>query len=162
KILQVLNLPNNMMKVLVNGLFTAKWKAEEADEASYHVGAIEPIDLTITKAGYKKLEALIKKTKDKFERYTFINEEIPEEALLSFGSMEDPIQLFYYVSSFIDLEMGEKQKLLEGTDLVAKYTKLLTHLTKEIDLLSISSEINERVQEEIQNTQKKYFIQEQI
>ncbi|TNE69541.1 endopeptidase La [bacterium] len=162
KILQVLNLPNNMMKVLVNGLFTAKWKAEETEDTSYHVGAIEPIDLTITKAGHKKLEALIKKTKDKFERYTFINEEIPEEALLSFGSMEDPIQLFYYVSSFIDLEMGEKQKLLEGTDLVAKYTKLLTHLTKEIDLLSISSEINERVQEEIQNTQKKYFIQEQI
>jgi ATP-dependent Lon protease len=162
KILQVLNLPNNMMKVLVNGLFTAKWSNVENTEGDYLIGNIEPVDLTISKAGQKKIEALIKKTKEKFERYTFINEEIPEEALLAFGSMEDPIQLFYYICSFMDLEMDQKQKLLEGTDLVSKYTKLLTHLTKEIDLLSISSEINEKVQEEIQNTQKKYFIQEQI
>ena len=103
-----------------------------------------------------------KKTKEKFERYTFINEELPEESLLSFSTIEDPIHLFYYICSFIDLEMPEKQTLLEGTDLAAKYTKLLTHLTKEIDLLSVSQEINERVQEEIQNTQKKFFIQEQI
>ncbi|NCS89523.1 MAG: endopeptidase La, partial [Ignavibacteria bacterium] len=114
------------------------------------------------KAGEKRIEALIKKTKEKFERYTFINEELPEESLLSFSSIEDPIHLFYYICSFIDLEMPEKQTLLEGTDLAAKYTKLLTHLTKEIDLLSVSQEINERVQEEIQNTQKKFFIQEQI
>jgi len=162
KVMQVLHLPNNMMKVLVSGLFTAKWTGVENEEVSFLNAEFEPIELTLTKAGEKRIEALIKKTKEKFERYTFINEELPEESLLSFSTIEDPIHLFYYICSFIDLEMPEKQSLLEGTDLAAKYTKLLTHLTKEIDLLSVSQEINERVQEEIQNTQKKFFIQEQI
>jgi len=162
KVMQVLHLPNNMMKVLVSGLFTAKWTAVENEEVSFLNVEFEPIELTLTKAGEKRIEALIKKTKEKFERYTFINEELPEESLLSFSSIEDPIHLFYYICSFIDLEMPEKQTLLEGTDLAAKYTKLLTHLTKEIDLLSVSQEINERVQEEIQNTQKKFCNQEQI
>ena len=162
KVMQVLHLPNNMMKVLVSGLFTAKWTGVENEEVSFLNAEFEPIELTLTKAGEKRIEALIKKTKEKFERYTFINEELPEESLLSFSTIEDPIHLFYYICSFIDLEIPEKQSLLEGTDLAAKYTKLLTHLTKEIDLLSVSQEINERVQEEIQNTQKKFFIQEQI
>lgn len=166
KIMQVLNLPNNMMKVLVSGLFAAKWKAKEAanedEKENFHIAVVEPVEITITKAGKKKLDALIKKTKEKFERYTFINDEIPEEALLAFASMEDPIQLFYYISSFIDLEIEDKQKLLETNDLAVKFTKILTYLTKEIDLLMVSAEINERVQEEIQQTQKKYFIQEQI
>jgi len=162
KVMQVLHLPNNMMKVLVSGLFTAKWTGVENEEVSFLNAEFEPIELTLTKAGEKRIEALIKKTKEKFERCTFINEELPEESLLSFSTIEDPIHLFYYICSFIDLEIPEKQSLLEGTDLAAKYTKLLTHLTKEIDLLSVSQEINERVQEEIQNTQKKFFIQEQI
>ena len=162
KIMQVLSLPNNMMKVLVNGLFAAKWTPEVIENQSFHSGTFEPVDITITKAGQKKMDALISKTKEKFERYTFINEEIPEEALLSFASIEDPIQLFYYICSFIDLEIDEKQGLLETLDLAQKFTKLLTHLTKELDLLSVSAEINERVQDEIQNTQKKFFIQEQI
>ena len=162
KVLQVLNLPNNTMKVLVNGVdsvFMNSLKKVDgvmyADTEPY--GAAPP-----NKKDAPTLNALVKKCREHFERYIFINEDLPEESTLALDNIEDPEHLLYYMASFLDQNALVKQNLLNEPELLQKYKELLTIFTTEIDVLTVSAEINEKVQEEIQQNQKKFFIQEQI
>ncbi|MEX2395634.1 MAG: endopeptidase La, partial [Balneolales bacterium] len=110
----------------------------------------------------RKLKALIRKTRERFEKYVMINQDLPEEILLSFEQNEDPVHLLYFMASYVDLDIQQKQKLLEQKSLSSRYRSLLTRLTAELDLLAVSTEINDKVQDEIQETQRKFYIQEQI
>lgn len=160
KIVQVLNLPNNLLKVLVRGLTTAN-VVEMVSEESYLSAKIE-YRAKNESGSRKKLDALVKKSRERFEKYVMLNQELPEEILLSYEHYEDPEQLLFFMASYMDLEMDQKQELLELKDLSAQYTKILTMLTAELEMLAVSQEINERVQEEIQESQRKFYIQEQI
>lgn len=160
KIVQVLNLPNNLLKVLVRGLVTAN----VVDVVSGDPYMLAKIDYRLKKQpnNKKKLDALIKKSRERFEKYVMLNQDLPEEILLGYEHYEDSEQLLFFMASYMDLEMEQKQELLELSDLSAQYTKILTLLTGELEMLAVSQEINERVQEEIQESQRKFYIQEQI
>jgi ATP-dependent Lon protease len=160
KIVQVLTLPNNLLKVLVSGVATAKVDEVIAEEP-YLKARVNLIDKTEVKSK-KKLEALIKKSRERFEKYVLINQDLPEEILLGYEQYDDPEQLLFFMSSYVELELEQKQELLELTGITEQYTKFLTILTAELEMLAVSQEISEKVQEEIQESQRKYFIQEQI
>ncbi len=160
QVIQVLRLPNELLKVLVSVVETVEitevLQKDPFPIAKYHVRE--------TKQGRMdgKLKALIRKTRESFEKYVMLNQELPEEVLLGFEQNDEPQRLLYYMASYIDLQIEEKQKLLELHFLSAKYKFLLKVLTSELELLAVSTEINEKVQEEIQETQRRFYIQEQI
>ncbi|HKJ45061.1 MAG TPA: endopeptidase La [Balneolales bacterium] len=160
KIVQVLTLPNNLLKVLVSGVATARVDEVVADEP-YLKARVELINKKKVK-NKKKLKALIKKSRERFEKYVLINQDLPEEILLGYEQYDDPEQLLFFMSSYVELELEQKQELLELTGITEQYTKFLTILTAELEMLAVSQEISEKVQEEIQESQRKYFIQEQI
>ncbi|MEX0685253.1 MAG: endopeptidase La [Balneolales bacterium] len=160
QIVQVLRLPNDLLKVLVSGFIPAKI-TRFVKSPAFLKAEIKPLDGRNVKID-RKLKALIRKTKERFERYVLVNQDLPEEILLSFEQNEDPVHLLYFMASYVDLEIDQKQKLLEQKSLAAQYKSLLVTLTSELDLLAVSSEINEKVQDEIQETQRKFYIQEQI
>jgi len=158
---QVLRLPNSLIKVLVNGIIPAK--VLKYDENSDYLRAkIKPLMATYTKGKSSRLLSIVRKTREKFERYVLMNQELPEELLAGFDSTENISQALYVMASYLDLDLEEKQKLLEMSSMEAKYKLLLTAVTREMELLVVSTEINDRIQDEIQETQRKYFIQEQI
>lgn len=160
RIVQILNLPNNLLKVLVSGISTAEI-TEVISQEPFMKAKVSGLDKTGSK-NHKKLEALIKKSREHFEKYVLVNQDLPEEILLGFEQYDDPEQLLYFMASYIDLELSQKQELLEITNLLKQYTRFLTILTGELEMQAVSQEINEKVQEEIQENQRKYFIQEQI
>ncbi|MEX0927834.1 MAG: endopeptidase La [Balneolales bacterium] len=160
QIVQVLRLPNDLLKVLVSGQMPAKITRFIQGEP-FIKAEIKPLDSSKIRLD-RKLKALIRKTRERFEKYVMINQDLPEEILLSFEQNEDPVHLLYFMASYVDLDIDQKQKLLEQKNLAGQYKSLLTTLTSELDLLAVSSEINEKVQDEIQETQRKFYIQEQI
>ncbi|HKJ34618.1 MAG TPA: endopeptidase La [Balneolales bacterium] len=160
KIVQVLNLPNNLLKVLVSGVCAAKITEAIAQEPFLQASVARLEKKKVDKP--KKLEALIKKSREHFEKYVLVNQDLPEEILLGYEQYEDPEQLLFFMASYIDLELEQKQQLLELNNLLDQYTRFLTILTRELEMLAVSQEINEKVQEEIQENQRKFFIQEQI
>ena len=160
QIIQVLHLPNDLLKVLISGI-------QIADVVSFVTS--EPfLSATLKIKEHQKtrmsprLKAFIRKTKEGFEKLVMLNQELPEEVLLGFEQNYDPQNLLYFIASYLDLDIEEKQQLLEETDLMLQYRKVLTHLMGELELLAVSNEINEKVQDEIQETQRKFYIQEQI
>lgn len=160
---QVMRLPNSLVKVLVgsdepvrisrfhnkDGVMSATFKPAAPDLNL----PVEPDD---------KLRGLIRKTRNTFERFVLLNKELPEEVLTGFDEDNGHYENVFMMASYLDLDLSEKQIFLEQVTLEGLYTLLLTKVTREMKLLEVSSEINEKVQEEIQETQRKFFIQEQI
>ncbi len=176
-ITQAMRLPNSLIKVLVNGLLPADIEdisyentaslgnptgIDGKPETSFWMRARVKVRETKKVRKNSKLSALIRKCHEKFERYVLVNQDLPEEVLTSFSDDENPEQTLYLIASYLELDIHEKQKLLEAATLEMQFKKLLTFLTRELELVMVSSEINEKVQDEIQETQRKFFIQEQI
>jgi ATP-dependent Lon protease len=160
RIVQVLRLPNNLMKVLVSGMDVMKIRKFTQNEPYFTatfsvVGAPSSRNKGI-------LKTLIRKTREKFERYVMMNSELPEEVLLGFDLEAEPSKQLFYMASYLDLEIEERQQLLQEKSLDAMFKRMLTILTSELEVLDVSNKINEKVQVEIQETQKKFYIQEQI
>lgn len=159
QIVQVLKLPNKLMKVLVRGL---------------HVGIIDKViqDDSFSRVNYHirhdlvkpstKLTNLMTKVKDRFSGYILLNPSLPEEILLGYDQVSEPPHLLYFIASHLELDMKQRQKLLETESILDQFGLILTHINHELEMLSMTQEINERVQDEIQENQRKFYIQEQI
>lgn len=161
-ITQVLRLPNSLMKVLVNGLIPVK--VETLTETDGYLTAKTQFKLSPKR--YRKterLKSLIRKTREKFERYVIMNQDVPEEVLTSLDDSDAYIEHnLYLMASHLDMSMEERQEFLDLETHEQLYKLLLAKVTRELQVLVVSTEINEKVQEEIQETQRRFFIQEQI
>lgn len=161
QIAQMMPLPNNMIKVLISGVTSAKVE-EINSEKGYTEAKFTPLYDYGPKKPTGKLGALVRKTRQMFERYVLMNQELPEELLAGNENQMFVVQGLYFMAAYLELDMDEKQKMIELKSIEAKYKYLLTLITREIELQTVSTEISERVQDEIQETQRKFFIQEQI
>ncbi|MCC5932684.1 MAG: endopeptidase La [Candidatus Cyclonatronum sp.] len=161
-ITQVLRLPNSLVKVLVNGILPAK-VLSISDTNGYLTATT---DFKLRSSRFRKTErlvSLVRKTREKFERFVIMNQDVPEEVLTSFDEGDEHLeQNLYLMASHLDMSIEERQKFLELETLEQLYKLLLAKVTRELQVLVVSTEINEKVQEEIQETQRRFFIQEQI
>lgn len=160
KVLQVLRLPNNLLKVLVEGVAQGKirktFRTKDFLEAE-----IDIIHSEITESD-KELEAMQRQTSDLFANYVKANQALPPEVVAAFENIDDPVRKLFYAAANVQQKAETKQAILEKTVLKDQYFELITLLKNETELLKIEEEIDTRVQDSIQKTQRKYFIQEQI
>ncbi len=160
KILQVLRLPNNLLKVLVEGVFQGKiekrYKNEEFLEAK-----IKRVDVKYSDKN-KELQALIRHSSELFEEYVKNNRNMPPEIITAFENIDDPIRKLYYAAANIKSKISVKQEILEERFLKKQYFKLASILSAELELLELEDEIDIKIHDTIQKTQKKFYIQEQI
>jgi ATP-dependent Lon protease len=160
KIMQVMRLPNNLLKVLVEGIIPGKLKQfENRDDCMEAI--VDPIELKYKK-GDKELKALIKHTTDQFDGYVKSSGNLPPDIINAFNNIEDPIRKLFYAASNISSELPKKQKILSQIYLKKAYYELSAVLESELELLKLETEIDSKVNESIQKTQKKFYIQEQI
>jgi ATP-dependent Lon protease len=166
RVLQVLKLPNGLLKVLVDGVAQAFIK-KFFDEnnvlyAEYTVNV--QFSSKISRSGKKdfELEAYVKHASQLFRNYVRNSREVPPETMLSFDSMEQPDQKFYYILANVDVPLQEKINLFSMKNLLEQYENLIKILTEEINILKIEQEIDDKVQESIQKNQRKYYLQEQV
>ncbi len=160
KIIQVLRLPNNLLKVLVEGLFQAKIKRRFKNK-QYLEANIELLQIKFTE-GDKELQALIRHTSDLFVEYVKSNAKLPPDIIGAFENIDDPARKLYYAAANIRSNIETKQKLLEHNSLKKQYFELSSILSEELEMLSLEDEIDNKIHDTIQKTQKKFYIQEQI
>lgn len=160
KILQILRLPNNLLKVLVEGMtqvhIDSYTRTEPFLEASFRIVS------TTFDSRDRNLKAVMRHASDLFESYVKENRNLPPEVLGAFENIDDPVRKLYYAAANVQQKVDAKQPLLESEDLHEQYYRLVTMLSSELELLKLESEIDTKVQDQIQRSQRKYFIQEQI
>lgn len=160
KVLQVLRLPNNLLKVLVEGLFPARIKKPQSTDPFLQT-AISPLHLTAD-AKDQHLKALVRHASELFEEYVKEHRNLPPEVLAAFENLDDPVRKLFYAAANVQQKVEAKQKVLSANSLDNKYVELIQLLSNELELLRLETEIDTKVQDQIQKSQRKYFIQEQI
>src|SRR5665648_903427 len=159
KIVQIYKLPDDTIKILVEGIGRAKIKNAEAYNNFLKV-QVEKIKVKNGKN--LKIEALMRLTIKRFEQYLQLNNKLPSEMMLSIKNIEKADKLADIISSNIILKVKEKQNLLEIVNPLERLEKLIVILKKEINILELEKKIQERVEVNLENYQKEYYLKEQL
>ncbi|MCB0713214.1 MAG: endopeptidase La [Ignavibacteriae bacterium] len=159
KIAQMLRLPNGLMRILVEGESQAVIR-EIAFNGEYMEAAVAVVKPTVP--ADNKMKALQRQVAYLFQEYIRLHQEMPPEMLATFDSIDDPIRRLYFVAGNLGNSTESKQRILEATEAKEQYMELVKLLNEEIEILKLEQEIDSKVQDTIQKSQRQFIIQEQI
>jgi ATP-dependent Lon protease len=159
KIVQILKLPNGLMKILVDGMFQARIVGFTSNK-SFFEGKIELIIPTLDSD--HEMNAMIRQMTQLFKDYVKISKNVPKDTITAFDNIEEPDRKLFYAAANINQSIEVKQAILQKFTLKEQYLEVIKVLNSEIDILRIEKEIDNKVQENIAKTQRKFIIQEQI
>ncbi len=158
---QILRLPGNLLKILVNGLDIVQIN-HFSNKDSLLFGKFTTINVQIPTAKDLKFQALKNLTLDLFENYMKINDELPSEIMETIKQADSPLRKFYLMVSNLETSFENKVMLLQQKNLNDMYTKFSEILKYETELLKYSQQIDNDINDKVQQVQKKYLIREQI
>ena len=159
KILQLLKLPDGTVKVLVEGKTRCKVKKIKFAE-DFINAEIEEIKKNETISD--TIKALGRSVASKYETYANINNKTSSETLTSVKDIENEDKLADTVASQIAINIQEKQKILEETDLEKRLNMILSYIEGELSVLQVEKKIRRRVKNQMEKTQKEYYLNEQM
>ncbi|MCF8412769.1 MAG: endopeptidase La [Melioribacteraceae bacterium] len=159
KIIQILKLPNGLMKILVDGIIQGKANSF-SNNGNFFEADIEVILSETVEP--RELNALIRQMTALFKNYVKTNKNIPPEAISAYENIVEPDRKVFYVAANISQSIETKQSILKEFSLKEQIYTLIKILTSEIDILKVEKEIESKVHENISKSQRKFIIQEQI
>ena len=158
KVLQLLKLPDGTVKVLVEGEKRVKILnyTQKSDYMTCEVEIIQDKNVT------KDLEQLAYGLVKKFERLQVLNKKDFNETSNNLKNLKDPVQIANNISSNLNIQIFEKQELLEISDLKKRLEKIHSFIEKETSVLSVEKKIRGRVKNQMEKTQREYYLNEQL
>jgi ATP-dependent Lon protease len=159
KVLQLLRLPDGTVKALVEGKTRARIVrfVDNLDFFQVELEKIGPQGLPLAEA-----EALTRSVQDGFEEYAKLNKSISKELLSNVASISDPAQMADTVAAHFTFKIEDKQRLLDTIDLSERMALLLSLIKMEIEVFRMDQRIKSRVKEQMEKTQKNYYLNEQM
>ena len=160
RIKQLLKLPGDTIRVLVEGISRAEIKEILSEDPFFVVEVVEKSE--DIEEGNIELEALKRRVLDTFEEYVKLNSRIAPEILVTISTVDDPDRFADIIASNLTVKIELKQEILSQFHVKARLEKLYTVLLKELEILEIERKINSRVRKQIDKTQKEYYLREQL
>ncbi|MDX2500217.1 MAG: endopeptidase La, partial [Deltaproteobacteria bacterium] len=159
KVLQLLRLPDGTVKALVEGQTRARIVSfiDNQDFFQVELEKIATHGLPLAEA-----EALTRSVQDGFEEYAKLNKSISKELLSNVASISDPSQMADTVAAHFSFKIEDKQRLLDTIDLSERMALLLGLIKMEIEVFRMDQRIKTRVKEQMEKTQKNYYLNEQM
>jgi ATP-dependent Lon protease len=109
-----------------------------------------------------EVEALARNARDQFNHIAEMIPSVPRELVASVVALEDPLQTIYTIANFQRMDLSDAQELLELDPVLEKLRKLVTVLTREVEMLEIGQKIQNEARSEIDKVQREYFLREQV
>ena len=159
-ILQLLKLPDGTMKVLVEGLSRANI-LDVTDHDSSLTASYEIIDKKKSISNTHE-DALSRTLEDTFSQYVKMNKKIPPEVLSSIAGIEDLSKLSDSIAAHMTMSLKEKQDVLEITDTKKRVEYLMKTMNSELDVLQVEKKIRGRVKQQMEKSQREYYLNEQM
>ncbi|HHW67047.1 MAG TPA: endopeptidase La [Epulopiscium sp.] len=157
---QILKLPTNTIRVLVEGNKRGKIVSFEQEDPYFLVNVEEydheedPIDVN--------KQALIRAGAEVFEEYAKVNNRISSDTIRNIVSMEKPGEMADAIASNIQLRLEDKQKILSAFDEEERLLMVIKILKSEIEILNVQKDILDKVKKNIDQSQKEYYLREQL
>ena len=159
KVLQLLKLPDGTVKVLVEGEKRVKILKHNENNSNFLTCEVEIAeDQNLS----KDLEPLALGLVKKFERLQVLNKKDLNDGLSNLKNLKNPSQIANNISSNLNIQIFEKQELLEITDLKKRLEKIHSLIEKETSVLSVEKKIRGRVKNQMEKTQREYYLNEQL
>ncbi len=159
-ILQLLKLPDGTIKVLVEGAQRARVK-DLVETDDFFVAGYDLLDDS-SKTDERELDILSRSILSAFDQYVKLNKKVPAEILTSLAGIDEPSRLSDTIAAHMSLKLDEKQKILEIADVHARLEYLMSLIDGEIDLLQIEKRIRGRVKQQMEKSQREYYLNEQM
>jgi ATP-dependent Lon protease len=159
RILKVIKLAKDSFSVILQGVSRVRL-LELGPQDPYMVAKIQVLpDPTASSA---ELDALVVNVKDVAKRVIKLMPELPKEASSLLDSVSEPGQLADLITSNLDVQVDEKQEILEILDLKARLRRVLQFLSRQHEVLKVREKINTQVQEEMGRNQREYVLRQQL
>jgi ATP-dependent Lon protease len=159
-IARMIKVPDGTMRVLVQGgqrVHIDRW----VRESPYLVAEISELP-DVAPAETAELEALTRNVQQTFSSIVEGNPYLPEELQLAIANIDDPSALSHLIAGSLRLKPEEKQGLLEEVDVARRLRRLVDILARELEVISIGSEIQNQVQSEIDKSQREFVLRQQL
>ncbi len=158
-ILKMLRFPDGSVRFLVQGLARAKIKSFAKTEP-YPLARIEVVEDRLEKN--VELEALVRNVLDILKKVVDLAPYLSEELQISAINTEDPNRLADLIASNLNINLAQKQELLETFDTKERLRKVFSHINREVEVLELSKRIQSEAASELGKTQREYILREQL
>ena len=158
-ILQMLKLPDGTVKVLLEGIERVVLTDMQENEQFFEA----EVEQFVERVGEdKEIEALVRTVISEFEEFVKLNKKIPPEVLVSIAAIETPARVADTIASHLALKIEDRQDLLEMDLVDDRLNKLYELMEGEIGILQVEQKIRKRVKDQMEKTQKEYYLNEQM
>ena len=160
-VLQLLRLPDGTVKALVEGKQRARVRRFIKAEEFFQV-ELEPIVDVVPASVEAETEALARKVKEGFEAYAKLNKNISKDLVAKVAGIDDYIKLADVVASHFSFKIEDKQRILEAVPVNQRLDLLVELINLEIEVFRMDQRIKGRIKEQMEKTQKNYYLNEQM
>ncbi len=161
-ILQLLKLPDGTIKVLVEGANRAIINSIDETDDGWFGAAYEMPEPSQEQMDPKELEVLTRSVTSMFDQYVKLNKKVLPEILSSLPGIDDADRLADTIAMHMSLKVDEKQTILELFDASERLEHLLNIMESELDLLQVEKRIRGRVKQQMEKSQREYYLNEQM
>jgi ATP-dependent Lon protease len=158
-ILQLLKLPDGTVKVLVEGGERAR--VDKIIVGNHFSAEVTPLPEE-DRHDEREIDVLVRSIIAQFEQYVKLNKKVPPEILTSLAGIDQPGRLADTVAAHMALKLSEKQRILEIQDIKVRLEQILGIIEGEIDVLQIEKRIRGRVKQQMEKSQREYYLNEQM
>lgn len=161
RIIKMLVLPDGNTTIIIQGKnrFTIR---EFIQEDPYLTATINLLTEPVLNINGKEAKALVQSLKDAASKILKLNPEIPQEAQVALDNISSMSFLVHFLSSNLNVDVADKQKILETQNLIERGTLLLQYMLRDVQMLEIKHEIQKKVHTDIDQQQRDYFLRQQI
>ena len=159
EILQLLKLPDGTVKILVEGKERVKINEYHNEEKNYLLASCSKLADDL---GKEDLSLLSKAVLNKFDKLVKVSKKVSEEGLETIKDTKEPSKIADAVANQLQISLVEKQKILENLSVQNRLETLLTFIESEVEVLSVEKKIRGRVKNQMEKTQREYYLNEQL
>ena len=161
KVRQILRMPGDNVRVMVEG--DSRGSLEEVIRtAPYLEAKVRPIPQEKAGSNSAKTEALIRSTYEMFQQYTDLAPKTAPDLLINVLASEDPGYIADFIAQNIAMRNNDKQAVLEELRPVRRLERLYRLLCREVEILGLDMEIQNRAREQMADNQRDYYLREQM
>jgi len=162
KILKMLVLPDGNTTIIIQG--KQRYKVEKFTSEDPHITARVKYlkDKNVLKRNNKESVAMVQSLKEAAGKILTLNPEIPQEAQVALDNITNPTFLTHFLSSNLNVDVKDKQGLLEVSDANKRANVLLGYMLQEVEVLELKHEIHKKVSSDIDQQQRDYYLRQQM
>jgi ATP-dependent Lon protease len=158
-IVRSLRFPDNTLRLFVQGLQRIRI-IEFTQIEPYFKAKVEVIEERVEKT--VEIEGLMRNLLNLFQKMASLIPQFPEELIINAMNIQEPGKLADFIAFNTNLNINEKQEILETIDIKERLQKVTYYLTRELEILEIANKIQNEVKNEIEKSQKEYFLRQQM